>query len=204
MPAPIVHIVDDDPSIRASLPILLETALIRSQCHVSAEAFLDACRPQQEGCILLDVRMPGMSGTELQAELARRHIDLPIIFLTGYADLPVGVTAMRQGAVDFLTKPVDGELLLERVAAALELDQERRQRNAARQDMALRLTKLTPREREILNLALAGMGNKDIARQLNISLRTIEGHRSRIYLKTGVDSVMELALRAANAGVRLE
>ncbi len=204
MTAAMVHLIDDDSSIRASLPILLDTARLKTRCYAGAREFLAAWRPEQEGCILLDVRMPDMSGPELQAELARRHIDLPIIFLTAYADLATGMTAMKLGALDFLIKPVDGELLLQRVAAALELGAARRQGEHARRALRKKLLKLTPREREILDLALAGMANGEMAERLGISQRTIEGHRSRIYLKTDVGSVAELALRAAQLGISLE
>lgn len=203
MTSPIVFIVDDDPGILYSLPILLETAHLKSQCFKGPEDFLRICGPQQAGCLLLDVRMPGMSGPELQKELIRRKVRLPIIFLTAHADLPIGVEAMKLGAVDFLTKPINGELLLQRVQAALELNREQRESEAALQLFKMRLSKLTTREREVLALALSGMVNKKISSQLNISLRTIEGHRSRIFLKTGVGSLLELEQQAAKAGVTL-
>lgn len=196
-----VFIVDDDPGIRYSLPILFETAQLPTECFSSAEDFLQTCDPTRHGCLLLDVRMAGMTGPELQEELARRGIRLPIIFLTGYADLPTGVAAMKRGAVDFLTKPVNGALLLQQVQAALNLDSRQRQTEAERQRFVKRLQKLTAREREILVLALSGMVNKEISTRLKISLRTIEGHRSRIYLKTGAASLLELAQQATSAGV---
>jgi len=198
-----VFIVDDDPGMRDSLTILLETAGLRLECFASAEAFLKVCATDREGCLLLDVRMPGMSGPELQAELARRNIRLPIVFLTAYAELPTGIEAMKQGAVDFLTKPVNGELLLQRVAAALDVDRVQRRSMQARQAFLTRLKKLTRREREVLALALTGMVNAEIAARLGISPRTIEGHRSRIFLKTGVDSLLELLQQAALAGFDL-
>ena len=203
MTSPTVFIVDDDAGIRYSLTVLLEMAHLKVECFASAEDFLSICGPHQQGCLLLDVRMPGMSGPELQKELGERKVRLPIIFLTGYADLPTGVAAIKQGAVDFLTKPVNGAELLQRVQAALDLDRKQRQAEALRGQFEARLQKLTSREREILALALSGMANKDISTQLNISMRTIEGHRSRIYLKTGASSLLELAQQAANAGVAL-
>ena len=203
MTVPSVFIVDDDPGIRYSLPVLLETARLKAQVFATAEDFLSICGPHQAGCLLLDVRMPGMSGPALQAELMRRQVRLPIIFLTGHADLSVGVEAMKQGAMDFLTKPVNGALLLERVHAALEKDREQRQAVESRRTFQTRLSRLTERERDVLTLALSGMANREIAACLLISQRTAEGHRSRIFLKTGATSLLELAQQAATAGVSL-
>jgi len=198
-----VFIVDDDPGIRDSLPVLMETAGLKAECFASAEAFLDACGPEREGCLLLDVRMPGLSGPQLQAELARRNIALPVIFLTGYADLATGVDAMKQGAMDFLTKPVNGALLLQRVQAALALDRERRRIAGARQALLSRLHKLSGRERDVLALALTGTASREIAEHLRISLRTVEGHRARIYLKTGSTSLLELSREASDLGLAI-
>lgn len=201
--APTVYVVDDDPTVRYSLPILLEAANLKTECFASAEAFLKVCDSMRDGCLLLDVVMEGMSGPELQLELAKRQVSLPIIFLTGYDSLPTGVRAMKQGAVDFLTKPIDAELLLEAVQAALELNRQQRDAETRRIQFEKVLLDLTGREWDVLLLALSGMPNKSISRQLQISLRTVEGHRSRILLKTGVDSLLELAQQATNAGVTL-
>lgn len=203
MTLPTVFIVDDDPGMRSSLSILMETARIGVACFASAEEFLSVCGPHQAGCLLLDVRMPGMNGLELQEELSRRKLRLPVIFLTAYGDLSAGVEAMKQGAFDFLTKPINGERLMQCVQRALEADRVRRESEAARHLFEARFSKLTSREREVLALALSGMGNKDISTQLNNSMRTIEGHRSRIYLKIGVSSLLELTQQAADAGVNL-
>jgi FixJ family two-component response regulator len=198
-----VYIVDDNPSIRSSLSLLLEAYNLPSACFASADDFLAVCGPNPSGCLILDVRMPGMSGLQLQDELIRRNIHLPIIFLTGFADVPMTVGAMRKGAVDFMTKPANGKLLLERVHSALELDRLQREAAAARSLFEARLLLLTPREREVLALALAGMPNKTISKELAISVRTIEGHRAQIFLKLGVDSLIELAQQAARAGMPL-
>jgi FixJ family two-component response regulator len=203
MNAPTVFIVDDDAGMRYSLPILFETAHLRTECFASAEDFLQVCDSKREGCLLLDVRMTGMNGLALQEELVRRDIRLPIIFLTAYADLATGVAAMKRGAADFLTKPVNGALLVQQVRTAIEQDRQQRREASAREDFEKRLLKLTRREREILVLALSGRVNKDISTHLGISLRTIEGHRSRIYMKTGATSMLELAQQAADAGVAL-
>jgi FixJ family two-component response regulator len=198
-----VFIVDDDASIRSSLSLLLETDNLPSACFASADDFLAACGPNPDGCLILDVRMPGMSGLQLQDELSLRQINLPIIFLTGFADIPMTVGAMRKGAVDFIAKPVNGAVLLERVHSALESNRLQREARAARSMFEARLLKLTPREREVLVLALSGMPNKTISKQLDISVRTTEGHRAQIFLKLGVDSLIELAQQAALAGVPL-
>lgn len=198
-----VFIVDDDPGILHSLPVLMETAGLKTECFASAEAFLAACDQEQEGCLLLDVRMPGLSGPQLQVELARRKIGLPVIFLTAYADLATGVDAMKQGAMDFLTKPVNGALLLQRVQAALALHRQQRQREEARHAFMDRLRKLSGRERDVLALALNGMASREIAERLRISLRTVEGHRARIYLKTRSASLMELSREASDLGLAI-
>lgn len=196
-----IYLVDDDPSIRASLPLLLESAGLACVSFPGAREFLAAAGPNPAGCLLLDVRMPDMSGPELQAELARRNIRLPIVFLTAHADLAIGIEAMKRGAEDFLVKPVSGAVLLERVEAALERDRARRQAEAARAAFADLLQRLSAREREVIRLALEGLGNKDIAVRLGVSPRTVEGHRARAYLKTGVASLLELTHLAREAGM---
>jgi FixJ family two-component response regulator len=201
MNSPIVYIVDDDAAVRDSLSLLCETAGLKFECHASAESFLSAYRPEHAGCLVLDVRMGQMSGPELHAELARRGSQLPIIYLTAHGDIPMTVRAMKAGAADFLTKPVEGALFLDRVQAALSHSCEllHRQENLAAQRQ--RLTLLTPREREVMMLALAGHPNKVIANRLGISNRTVEIHRSRILQKTGTTSMLELAQLAAVCGL---
>jgi len=198
-----VYIVDDDPGIRSSLALLLETANLKSARFASADEFLADCGPNPNGCLILDVRMPGMSGLQLQDELALRHIQLPIIFLTGFADLQMTVGAMRKGAVDFMAKPIDGALLLERVFSSLGANRLQREAGTARSLFEVHLSRLTPREREVLVLALSGMPNKAISNELGISVRTIEGHRGQIFLKLGIDSLIGLAQQAASAGIPL-
>lgn len=198
-----VFIVDDDASIRSSLSLLLETDNLKSACFATANDFLACCGPHPSGCLILDVRMPGMSGLQLQDELALRHINLPIIFLTGFADVPMTVGAMRKGAVDIIVKPINGAVLLERVHSALQINRLQREASALRSLFESRLLKLTPRERQVLVFALAGMPNKTISKKLVISVRTIEGHRAHIFLKLGVDSLIELAQQAALAGMPL-
>lgn len=197
----IVYIVDDDDAVRDSLSLLCETAGLRVECHASAESFLSAYRPEQAGCLVLDVRMDQMSGPELHAELARRGSQLPVIYLTAHGDIPMTVRAMKAGAADFLTKPVDGTMLLDRVQAALSRSCELLHRQETLAAQLQRLTLLTPREREVMMLALAGYPNKAIANRLGISHRTVEIHRSRILQKTGTTSMLELARFAADCGL---
>lgn len=201
MNASTVFIVDDDDAVRDSLSLLCETARLKAECHDSAESFLNAYRPDQPGCLVLDVRMGGISGPQLHAELGRRGSLLPIIYLTAHGDIPMTVRAMQAGAVDFLTKPVDGAALLERIGAALQRDRDLRWRQGAlarrRQGLAL----LTLREREIMDLALAGHANKEIAKLLGISHRTVEIHRSHILGKMGVTSLPQLICLAAACGL---
>jgi FixJ family two-component response regulator len=194
-----VFIVDDDAGVRTSLSFLLGSAHIACQSFTSAEEFLLSCGPQTQGCLILDVSMHGMSGPQLQAELLRRKFDLPIIFLTGYADVELAVGAMRAGAVDFLAKPINGAVLLQRVGGVLAGQATRLRTATQRAAWETRLTKLTQRERQVLALTLEGMSNKNIASTLQISVRTIEGHRARIYLKLGVTSVMELVSVASHS-----
>ena len=198
-----VFIIDDDMGLRSSLALLLETDKLQSACFASADDFLASCGPNPQGCLILDVRMPGMSGLQLQDELALRQIQLPIIFLTGFADIPMAVGAIRKGALDLITKPVNGAVLLARVHSALETNRLQREASAARALFEARLLKLTQREREVLVLALSSMPNKTISSELGISVRTIEGHRSHIFLKLDIDSLVELAQQAAKVGMPL-
>lgn len=188
-----VYVVDDDEAVRESLAFLFETAGLATLTFSAAEGFLQAYQADVPGCLVLDVRMPGMTGPELQAEMARLGIDLPIIFLTAHGSIPLTVKAIQAGAVDFLTKPVDGQMLLERVQASVLLSAEKLQRG--RESLALRnrMATLTEREREVLMLAVEGHSNKEIARRLGISFRTVEHHRSHIMLKTGVCNLLKLA-----------
>jgi FixJ family two-component response regulator len=178
-----VFVVDDDAAVRDGLAALLEGAGLAVETYASAEAFLAALRPDRYGCLLLDVKMPGMSGTELQAELARCGVQLPIIFLTAHGDIPTSVQAVKAGAVDFFTKPPDGAMLIERVRAAVG-------RVAHLQEC---LAGLTTREREVMARAATGQSNKTIAQALGISHRTVEVHRARVMHKLGARSVLELA-----------
>jgi RNA polymerase sigma factor (sigma-70 family) len=196
-----VFIVDDDAAVRDGLKLLLDTAGLAVETYEGAAAFLAAYSPGRAGCLILDVRMPEMSGPELQAELNRLSVDLPIIFLSGHADIPTTVRAVKDGAMDVLTKPVQGAELIERVQAALEKSAELRQKSSATRALRQRLDALTAREREIMVMAAAGQPNKEIARRLGISHRTVEIHRARVMQKTGAANVIELARIAEACGL---
>jgi FixJ family two-component response regulator len=200
MNSEIVFVVDDDPAIRDSLSLLLETGGYAVQCFADAPSFLSAYRGDQAGCLVLDVRMSPMSGPELHAELIRRDSDLPVVFLTAHGDIPMTVRAMKAGAVDFLTKPVDGAELLQRVQGALDLQRSRRNLQTHQDKLRRRFAGLTAREREIMALVLAGHSCKSIAKELGISHRTVEIHRSRVFHKTGTDNALELSQLVADCG----
>jgi FixJ family two-component response regulator len=190
---PCVFVVDDDEAVRDSLGLVFETAGLAYQTFASAESFLESYCPGKPGCLVLDVNMPGLDGHELQAELNRRQDQLPIVFLTAFGDIPMTVRAIKGGAVDFLTKPVDRQLLIERVHAALQLAIQNYTQAIEELSLCDRLNGLTSREREIMDMVVLGLANKQIARQLDISHRTVEVHRAKIMEKTGAKSLLELA-----------
>jgi two-component system response regulator DctR len=199
---PTVFIVDDDEAVRKGLRTLMETVNLGVETFDSAQAFLDAYDPSQAGCLLLDVRMPGMSGLWLRDKLVEKDIKIPIIFITGHGDLPMAVEAVKKGAFDFLEKPVGDQRLLDTVQAALAKDAELRQQLAAQEVVAARLALLTPRERQVLELVSAGKLNKVIASELGVSESTVERHRAGVMEKMQVDSVAELVTFVNNAGTR--
>jgi RNA polymerase sigma factor (sigma-70 family) len=187
-----VFIVDDNADVRGGLTMQLEAAGLQTKAFARAEDFLNAIHPAVIGCLLLDVRMPEMTGPELQAEMARCGIQLPIIFLTGHGDIPLAVKCIQAGALDFLTKPVSGKLLLERIHAALTLSAEQWKKDAEKRVLDEKIASLTVREREVLELVKAGYTNKEIAKALGISVRTVEHHRSRILMRTGIENLFKL------------
>lgn len=191
-PQPVVRIVDDDDLIRSAVRRLLANAGLATELYPSGAEFLAQARLDQPGCLILDFRMPGMNGLEVQAALKQRNVEMPIIFLTGSSDIPVAVAAMREGAADFLEKPFDNADLLARVRQAIERDAQWRLDNTQRQQVLQRFDSLTARERSVCELVVTGMTNKEIARQLGASYRTIEIHRRRVMEKMDASTLADL------------
>jgi FixJ family two-component response regulator len=189
---PTVFVVDDDEGVRNSLRFLLKSVGLNTRALASAGEFLDAYKHNQPGCLVLDVRMPGMSGIELQQQLNLRGATLPVIFITGHGDIPMAVEAMQQGAFDFLQKPFRDQDLIDRIQRALERDARNRTALAQHARIRERLESLTPREREVLALMSRGKPNKVMAAELGVSQRTVEIHRARVMEKTGADSLAHL------------
>ena len=200
-PVPIIHIVDDDTSFRTAVARLLRAAKYEVRGYASAAEFLSSDATAGPGCILLDLRMPGVSGFDLQQSLAKIEERLPIIFLSGHGDIPATVRAMKAGAVDFLTKPVRREMLLRGVENALERDASERKSRSILRQLHERYETLTAREREVLTHVVGGKLNKQIAFSLGTSERTIKAHRASIMDKLGVQSVAELTRMAQALGI---
>ena len=198
----LVYIVDDEPGMRKALTRLLVAEGFDVLSFASADEFLAAVRPAEPGCLVLDVAMPGTDGLALQAELGKRGVDLPILFLTGHGDIPMSVRAMKAGAVDFLAKPVDDAVLLKAVREALALARARRASAVELESLRRRLDSLTPREREVLEHLLAGKLNKQIAAALGTVEQTIKVHRGRVMEKMDVASMADLVRIAERLGVR--
>lgn len=198
MSEPTVYIVDDDPAMRDSLCWLLKTVGLRSRPFATAEEFLHAAREGGPACLVLDVRMPGCGGLDLFEALAADGCDLPVLFITAHADVPMAVRALKSGAAEFLEKPFNGQELLEKVQRALRESSDRLARRAARDGLRARFEGLTPKEREVLALIQAGMSNKEIAARLDVTPRAVEMRRASLMRKLGVESLPEL-LRLALA-----
>jgi two-component system, LuxR family, response regulator FixJ len=192
MTTPTVFIVDDDAAVRDSLAMLLELKGHAVRTFAGADAFLAEYRPEWPGCLVLDLRMPGMSGLELQAELARRGVGLPVVIVTAHGDVAAARTALKGGAIDFIEKPIDDEALVRAIADALDRDARSRTRAQADASTAERLARLTGREREVLELVAAGRHNREIAVDLGISPRTVEVYKARLMEKLQVRRVPEL------------
>ncbi len=189
---PVVHVVDDEADVRDAIGLLIRSMGMRVATHASAGEFFDAYPPDSPGCLVLDVRLPGMSGLEMQAELARRGVHLPVVFISGHGDIPMAVRAVRAGALDFLEKPFSDQALLDCVQRALDRDAELRAERLAQAEVRARLVRLTPREREVLEHLIQGKVNKIIARELDLSTRTVEIHRARVLHKMGAANVSQL------------
>ena len=188
----IIHVVDDDEALRDSMTWMLEGNNYKVATYDSADAFLRVISPVMVGCVVLDVRMPGMSGLELFEELGRRGCSLPVVFITGHGDVPMAVSALKKGAVDFIEKPFSEADMLRLIEQCLTLERGNRDKRLQEADTVRRLEHLTQREREVLGLIIVGKLNKQIADMLGISIKTVEVHRARVMEKMGVNSLAEL------------
>lgn len=189
---PTVYIVEDDDAVRDSLQLLLESVGMPVATFPRADVFLEAYHPDMAGCLVLDIRMPGINGMELQRKLNTQHSTLPIIFVTGHGDVPMAVEAMQQGAVDFIQKPYREQELLDKIQQAMEMDAEHRQQLQEQHKIQERIDALTPRESEVMELMVEGKANKAIAFDLDISQRTVEIHRARVMDKMDAKSLAQL------------
>ena len=192
----VVFIVDDDEAMRNSLRWLIESVGRTVETYESARAFLEIHYPGRSGCLLLDVRMPGMSGLELQSQLESHDIRLPVIILTGHGDVGMAVKAMKAGALDFIEKPFDDELLLAAIEKALTEDAEKREERASRAEILARMSQLTKRESQVMEMVTNGKSNKEIAAELNVSAKTVEAHRAHVMEKMQAGSLAELVRMA--------
>jgi len=198
----IVFVVDDDDSIRRALERLIRSVDLAVESFASAKELLGRKPPDGPACIVTDVRMPGLSGLDLQKELASAGLDLPVIFLTGHGTIPMSVRAMKAGAVDFLQKPVDDQVLLDTIHQAIELDRQTRTQRARQDQLEQRLESLTPREREVFALVVQGLLNKQIAGELGTSEKTVKVHRARVMQKMEADSLADLVRMGERVGIR--
>jgi len=196
-----VIVVDDDDAVRNSLRLLLKSVGLLTLTHASAQEYLDAWDPAQPGCLVLDVRMPGMSGLELQEELNRRGAIVPVIFISGHGDIPMAVDAIQHGAFDFLQKPFRDQDLIDRVQRALAVDHANRETLAQRDTVRQRYESLTPREQEVIALVTQGKANKVMAGDLGVSQRTVEIHRARVMEKMGAQSLAQLVRMVIDLGL---
>ena len=187
-----IFVVDDEPDVRAALSMLIKSVGLKPEIYENPQAYLDAYDPDRPGCLVLDMRMPGMSGLDLQEKLAGMGLHPPIIMISGHGEIPNAVQAMQSGAVDFLQKPVSDQLLLDRIQQALRLDTENRKSFNERHELETRYTTLTPREREVMQGVIAGKLNKIIADELSVSTRTVEIHRAHVMEKMEAGSLSAL------------
>lgn len=196
----VVFVVDDDEAVRKGICLLLKSVSIETETYASAQEFLAAYDPSRSGCLVLDVRMPGMSGLDLQTHLAEQDIRIPIVIVTGHGDVPMAVRAVKMGAVDLIEKPFRDQVLLECVQKALNLDKELRKDAEECKAIKARLSDLTPREHQIMQMVVSGKPNKVIAKELGLSQKTVEFHRAHVMAKTEAGSVAELVRLAMKVG----
>jgi FixJ family two-component response regulator len=199
--APFVAIVDDDPGVRDALDSLFRSVGMATRLFASAAEMLQAELPQSPGCLILDVRLPGLSGLDFQAQLARHGIDLPVVFMTGHGDIPMTVRAMKAGAVDFLSKPFRDQDMLDAVTSAIERDRLRRIGRAEADGLRAEYETLTPREREVMGHVVAGLMNKQVAGVIGLSEITVKIHRGNVMRKMGVRTLADLVRKAEALGI---
>jgi FixJ family two-component response regulator len=199
---PIVFVIDDDASMRRALGNLFQSVGLKVEVFGSAPEMLQSKLPDVASCLVLDVRLPGLSGLDFQAELAKANINIPIIFMTGHGDIPMTVRAMKSGAVDFLTKPFRDQDMLDAVVAAIERDRKRREADKVVANLQTLLETLTPREREVLALVSSGLMNKQVAAELGLAEITVKIHRGHIMKKMGARSLADLVRKAETLGIR--
>ena len=202
--APVVFVVDDDPSVRSSLEFLISTVGLRVESFDSAESFLQKKPPERPSCLVLDVRLRGLSGLDFQRELAARNIRTPIVFITGHGDIPMSVHAMKEGAIEFLTKPFRDQDLLDAIRIALERDRRRCDQENELAELRQRFESLTRREQEVISMVVSGMLNKQIAGQLGTAENTVKVHRSRAIEKMRAQSLADLVRMVDRLKRRLE
>ena len=194
-----VFVVDDDQAMRNSLKWLIESVGVQVESFASADEFLAQYQSGRHGCLVLDVRMPGMSGLDLQEQLAQQNINIPVVIITGHGDVPMAVRAMKSGAIDFIEKPFNDEVLLDAIRRALAFGEEQRSHQVENLQIQQRLHHLTPREREVMDMVTEGRSNKEIANILGVSAKTIEAHRARVMEKMQAGSLAELVRMALTA-----
>ena len=197
----VVFVIDDDPSMRAALEDLISSVGLQARLFASPQEFLQGPRSDAPGCLVLDVRLPGMSGLTFQKELERAGVTLPVIFITGHGDIPMSVRAMKAGAVEFLTKPFHDQEMLDAIHAAIERDRQRRRQALLMAELRERYVTLTERERQIMTLVVVGRANKQIAAELNLSEMTVKVHRGQAMRKMQAESLPELVRMADRLGV---
>ncbi len=202
-PKPVIHVVDDDEAIRDSIAWLLDGERYSVRTYATGEDFLARVEHLSPACVILDIRMPGMSGVEVHEQLTRNAVGAPVIFVTGHGDVPMAVEAIKRGAFDFIEKPFNEQKLTSVIERALELDAQNAGQVAAQSVVAARLAKLSPREREVLDLVVAGKMNKTIADVMNISIKTVEAHRSKVMEKMCARSLAELVQAVLKAEGRM-